>query len=66
MSKIQHLRGLGATLCGIELFPKNIILPRGIKITPKIANSFRKVTCKRCMKSCGYKKYLAGKFKEKP
>jgi len=55
-----HLQALYTTWCGLTLFS------RDLQIIPKIAKSFKDVTCKRCIKSPVYKSYLAGRFKEKP
>ena len=52
-----HLRGLSMTLCGADF---------GILSSSTFAKSFKSVTCKRCMMTETYKKYLAGKFREKP
>ncbi len=52
-----HLRALSLTLCGADF---------GILSSSSFAKSFKSVTCKRCMRTETYKKYLAGKFREKP
>lgn len=65
-SKI-HVRGFSKTLCGIIIFPQNIILPKLKLFTiTKIAKRFKDVTCKKCMKSREYQMFLKKKFKEKP
>jgi hypothetical protein len=52
-----HLRGFGYTLCG-----KRTSFLGG----PKVIGIFKFVTCKNCMKTEEYKKYLNGKYSEKP
>jgi len=57
-----HLQGLSNTLCGVKTWPNtHVFIPQA-----KIAETFKEVTCKKCMKTKEYKSYLAGKFKEKP
>lgn len=57
-----HLNSFfGATLCGMKY--RN---PNRFSIFPFLAKKYSEVTCKRCMKTENYKKYLAGKFREKP
>ena len=55
----KHLNScFGITLCGIEINIGTISL--------RFAQTYKEVTCKRCMKSWNYKMYMDGKFREKP
>lgn len=57
----KHLSLISHTLCGKSIFPK-----APFPVESLIAKNFKDVTCKSCMRSWKYKRYLLGKFKEKP